>query len=202
MPRKKLLRQSEVPYHVFNRVISKDFYPENNMDKVWGIYCDAARTVSWAFGAQIHALVLMSNHYHMLISTPSNNLDSILMYFQSDISRRVTKMVEDQKYRFQSRYKWVLVRNAVEYIRTFRYIAFNPVEAGITSCPFSYRYSSIAFQHGEARDCCPLFPSHMHKNAIDLVIKEVRYSQTHQNSQHTLDGSKIPGRHNPLTFLG
>jgi putative transposase len=129
------------------------------MGRIWSIYCDSARIVSWGFCAQIHALVLMNNHYHLLISTPSSNLDTIMMHFQREISRHVTRLAKEQRFRFQSRYKWKLIKSPTHYLRTYQYIAHNPVEAGLCSSPLAYPYSTIGFELGSenVKECCPIY---------------------------------------------
>lgn len=128
------------------------------MDRIWTIYCDAARIVSWGFGAQIHALVLMNNHYHMLLSTPEGNIDEIMMHFQREISRHVTRVAKEQRYRFQSRYKWELIQSPIQYSRTYLYVANNPVEAGLCENCLDYPYSTIPFEVGLIEDSCPVSP--------------------------------------------
>jgi REP element-mobilizing transposase RayT len=158
MPRKPLIKTNTFPYHIYNRLLDKKFYPEKLMPRVWEIYCDAARVLTWAFGVRIQMMVLMSSHYHLLLHTPDENIAESMLYFQREISRRLTALVGSQDFRFGARYKWKLVENPVQFENTYRYIASNPVEAGLSLTPALYPFSSLAGIYGNEVHRCPIYP--------------------------------------------
>jgi putative transposase len=157
MPREKLFRTPHHPYHVYNRVICNDFYPEAHKAKIWEIYCDMVCYVTWAYGARVHALVLMTNHYHMIISTPYENLDQIMMYFQREISKRIVSLETNERYRFQSRYHWVVVKDPRHYRDLYKYVFTNPEDINPHKECTQYPFSTLTAQCGNRRLLCPIY---------------------------------------------
>lgn len=157
MPRKPLEKVSNLPYHIYNRVLSQKKYPPELMERIWGIYCDELRVLSWAFHARIHLFVLMHNHFHIILETPEANIDEVMMHFQREVSKRIKEITGTQDFRFQARYKWVLITNAIHYENVYRYVAMNPVEAGICGDPALYRFSTLHGQFGNSTLHCPIF---------------------------------------------
>ena len=157
MPRKKLIRSDYFPYHVTNRTIDKKFYPLD-LDFLWKLYADQLRIATWAMGAKVHAFVLMSNHYHMLISTPEKNLDDITRYVQSEISRSVADLTSLKAYSFATRYRWSLIDNVSSYCNVYRYIYQNPLRAGIAKSIADYQHSTIHGMLGYSKLDIPIAP--------------------------------------------
>lgn len=157
MPRKKTERTSEFPYHVYNRLLSQKPYPARLMPLIWEAYVDALKLATWAYGARVHLFVLMSNHFHLIVETPHCNLPEVMLYTQREISKRVKELTRSQDYLFASRYKAKLITNEVQYENTYRYVAQNPVEAGLSIEPTLYEYSTLYGQYGNGRLECPLY---------------------------------------------
>lgn len=157
MPRKKLIRSNYFPYHVTNRTIDRKFYPLD-LDFLWKLYADQLRIATWAMGARVHAFVLMSNHYHLLISTPEKNLDDITRYVQSEISRTVADLTSLKTYSFATRYRWSLIDNVSSYCNVYRYIYQNPLRAGIAKSIADYQHSTIHGILGYSKLDIPVAP--------------------------------------------
>src|SRR5690606_40247811 len=62
------------PYHVTNRSNNREFFYVE-METLWPIFTDTLFDLTKQFNCQIHAFVLMSNHYH-LIDRKSTRLNS------------------------------------------------------------------------------------------------------------------------------
>ena len=76
-------------------------------------------------GWQIHAYVLMGNHYHLLLETPEPNLVDGLKWFQGTYTQRSNARHRKRGHLFQGRYRAVPVEaGAKEY--------FQAVSAGLT----------------------------------------------------------------------
>ncbi len=94
------------------------------------------------YKAVIHAYCLMSNHYHLLISTPAGNLSQILRHINGAYTVYFNKRHKRVGHLFQGRYKAILVE-ADEYAGELsRYIHLNPVRAGLVDRPENYIWSS------------------------------------------------------------
>lgn len=155
MPRKKLERNSFYPYHVFNRTIDKEFYPVD-FQAAWDLAMDLLCILTWMYDAKIHSFVLMSNHYHLLISTPSENLDSCVQYFQSNFSLWMHKKTGKAAYAFGTKYNHSLIKEPVHYAMVYRYIYQNPLRAKLVSRVEEYPYSTLQGRYGLAQLKCPL----------------------------------------------
>lgn len=103
-------------------------------------------------GCVIHAWVLMGNHFHLLLETPTANLVSSMRYLISHYSQGWNARRERRGHVFQGGYKAVPVssEHGVEgsYIRIAAdYIHFNPIRAGLLGCEISalvdYPWSSL-----------------------------------------------------------
>jgi len=102
-------------------------------------------------GWRVHAWVLMSNHYHLLIETPEPNLVVGMQWLQNTITRRWNTRHQISGCLFGDRYKAVLVEGESEfhYESLLDYIHLNPVRAGIIKparreSVLDYQWSSLA----------------------------------------------------------
>lgn len=83
-------------------------------------------------GWRIHAYVLMSNHYHLLIETPEANLVAGMKWFQGTYTQRFNAMFRGRGHLFQGRYKALPVEGDAAYFRAVgNYIHLNPFRAGL-----------------------------------------------------------------------
>ncbi len=124
-------------------------------------------------GWVIYAFVIMSNHIHMIVSSPQEPLSDIIRDYKRWTSRRMKEMIQAEP---ESRRKWMLklfkevgIANPVndqwqlwqQYnhpeviyslpfgIQKLTYIHQNPVKARIVVRPEDYVYSSAANYAGE-----------------------------------------------------
>jgi putative transposase len=142
MTRPLCSKQNHFPYHVYNRVLDQRFYPD--LKVAWDIYADALRLSAWGRGLNVHAFVLMSNHYHLLVSTPDSNLDQCIQYFQSQVSLGMRRYASTGNLRFGTRYKWSLLTDPIYVRSVYRYIYQNPLRAGLVPRVELYPWSTLA----------------------------------------------------------
>jgi putative transposase len=168
MARKQLIRSSEFPYHIYNRTLEHRFY-DFPLDELWAEAAALLRVLSWAYDFKIHAFVLMGNHYHLLATTPSANLDAGIRYFQSELSRWIHIRTGQQRFRFGARYGWSLIGN-VKYARdVFRYVLQNPRRAEIAASVELYRFSTLQTQLGISNTGIPIHPMNFCEGIPDLT---------------------------------
>lgn len=97
---------------------------------------------------KVHAWVLMSTHYHLLLETPNANLVEGMKWFQGVFTQRMNAMHKIWGHLFQGRYKAkVIEQDEPEYFRRVAtYIHLNPAAAGLldreTGRLESYAWSS------------------------------------------------------------
>ena len=113
-------------------------------------------------GWLIHAYVMMSNHYHLLVETPEPNLVEGMGWFQGAYTQRFNAMFKRRGHLYQGRYKAIPVQTdprdgGLEYFRQVStYIHLNPFRAKLcgegTDRPLeNYRWSSYPSYIGTAR---------------------------------------------------
>lgn len=112
-------------------------------------------------GWWIHAYVLMSNHYHLLLETPEPNLVAGMTWFQGSYTQRFNAMFKRRGHLYQGRYKAIPVQTdpregGLEYFRQVStYIHLNPFRAKLCGegmpCPLeSYKWSSYPAYVGKS----------------------------------------------------
>jgi REP element-mobilizing transposase RayT len=150
MPRKTFLPSSEFPYHVRARCINKEWFAVP-IEEVWDIFSNYLHFIHHGFDVKIHSFVLMNNHFHLIVSTPSGNLNSAMNYLMRETSRMISKRAGRINQTYGGPYNWSLLKNSNYYIHCYKYVYRNPVEAGLVSLVESYPYSTLrgllGFEH-------------------------------------------------------
>ncbi|MDH4466685.1 MAG: hypothetical protein QE271_01395 [Bacteriovoracaceae bacterium] len=90
----------------------------------------------------IHAFVLMANHYHLVATTPNNDIDSFMMNFNKNFSEKLKSLSGAINQKFGGRYKWCIIENQNYYYNVMRYVFRNPVRAGLVKKVENYPYST------------------------------------------------------------
>ncbi len=142
MARKKTVLQNALPYHVYNRALDKEFF-KVPMPVVWHLFQETLNSCAKMYEVKVHAFVLMSNHFHLLVTTPKSNLSIFMQVFQSKVARSISLKLEKNSYRFEARYKWSMITNPQHYLTVFNYVNLNPVRANICAGAADYRYSTL-----------------------------------------------------------
>ena len=94
------------------------------------------------FGYRLHAYVLMTNHYHLLLETPNANLSKIMHYLNSSYTTYINRKRDRSGHLFQGRFKAILIQKDDYLLELSRYIHLNPVKAGMVEKPQDYVHSS------------------------------------------------------------
>lgn len=110
------------------------------------VLAEACEKTGW----RVHAWVLMSNHYHLLVQTPEPNLVAGMGWLQNTYARRFNTRHKFWGRLFGDRYKAVLVEGrGYHYETLLDYIHLNPVRAKLVDIPagqsvLDYPWSSVA----------------------------------------------------------
>jgi len=91
---------------------------------------------------RLHAWVLMTNHYHLLLETPEPNLSRGMHRLNAPYSQAFNARHARIGHVFQGRYKSILVEREAHLLELTRYVVLNPVRAGIVSTPGEWPWSS------------------------------------------------------------
>jgi REP-associated tyrosine transposase len=86
----------------------------------------------------------MGNHVHLLIETPDANLGKGMQSLHGRYAQRMNQRHGTKGALFESRYGSVIMENDAQLWMAIRYIARNPVEAGLCALAEQYEWSSFA----------------------------------------------------------
>mgnify|MGYP001797886231 CR=1 FL=1 len=75
----------------------------------------------------LHAWVLMSNHYHLLVETPGVGLSEGVKWLNEMCAMKFNAKYERVGHLFQGRFKGILVERESHLLERLRYIVPNPV---------------------------------------------------------------------------
>jgi putative transposase len=155
MPRKLLIRSKTLPYHVTYRTNNKEWF-KLPMEEMWKITSEELYRISILYGAQIHAFTLMSNHLHLLTSTPEADLSKCMEEFAKSVTRTVNLKTGRSGHLFGGRYKWSIIQSPIYYAYALKYVYRNPVRAGIVERVEDYPFSTLQGLLGQTHLPFPL----------------------------------------------
>ena len=142
MPRKSLIRTSEYPYHVMARTNNRDQFAVSGKIS-WEIFCEKIQIVSERYDANTISFVLMPNHFHMIIQTPNENLDTIMNYLLREVSRSMGTISGRINHTFGGPYKWCLIDRDSYLMNAYKYVYRNPVAANLVEAVEDYPFSTL-----------------------------------------------------------
>ncbi len=133
-------------YHITSRGNErKDIFKDQKDREKFLSYLESATE---RYEASIHAYCLMTNHYHILMETPSGNLSQIMQHINGAYTTYFNIKQKRVGHLFQGRYKAILI-NIDEYAQELsRYIHLNPVRANMVDRPEQYAWSSYQYYIG------------------------------------------------------
>lgn len=139
MPRKPRLFVPGAAYHVYCRVARGEFVFEkpDNAEAFIETLCD----VRDRDGLSILAWCLMTNHYHVVLTTGSVPLWRSMARLQGTISRKHNRSRGVLGRLWQSRYRARLIDSNEYFKQVVAYVHLNPVAAGIMTDPADYPLS-------------------------------------------------------------
>ena len=123
-----------------------------------------------------HFYVVMTNHYHLLIRTPAADIAAGMQVLNYLAARTFNKRHGYTGHLFERRYGSKLVQSEEQLLTCYRYIALNPVRAGLCADPADWSWSSYRATIGLA----PV-PDFLH---VDRVL--ANFSDDRERAQQLL----------------
>lgn len=108
------------------------------------------------FDLQIHAFVLMRNHFHLIATTPNSNISEAMNYFMSRTSRRLTEAGNRVNQTYGGRHYKCILHSNQYFMNTYKYVYRNPVDAGVCFNAADYKFSTLNGLLGLQRLTIPL----------------------------------------------
>lgn len=122
-----------------------------------------------------HAFCLMTSHYHLVVETPRGNLPIGMQQLNGGHASSVNERHGRHGHLFGSRYRSILIEDERYLLAVCRYIALNPVRAGVCEHPEDWRWSSYRATAG-------LEPT---PRALTIEIVLGEFGGTYQEAQAT-----------------
>ncbi|MEO6002339.1 MAG: transposase [Opitutus sp.] len=145
MARKLRLEFQGACYHVLNRGNYREHVFRDEPTRLAFETClfEACEKSNW----QLHAFVVMSNHYHLAIETPDGNLVAGMQWLQATFANRFNRFRGERGHLFQGRYKSLLVEPGDALGQVCHYLHLNPVRANVVSMPALKDYRASSYWH-------------------------------------------------------
>ena len=156
MPRRARVALGGVPWHIVQRGNNRGtcFFDDDSRRRFLRILAELAPR----WDCQIHAWVLMTNHFHLLLTPehaggPAGLMKNLGQRHVQSTNRRFGRTGSLWEGRFRS----ALAQDGAYVINCYRYIELNPVRAGIVEHPADFPWSSYR-HNGEAEPSDMLAP--------------------------------------------
>jgi putative transposase len=146
MPRPPRPLAAGLIYHVTARGNAKAATFRTGAD--YEVFLSGLAVAQHLDGLLCHAYRLMENHYHLLVETPRANLDDAMQRLNGTYAMRFNRSHERTGHVFHGRYGAKLITDDDYALTVVRYIAANPVQAGLCAMPEDWRWSSYAATAG------------------------------------------------------
>jgi len=115
------------------------FLDDHDRRRMLTLLGDTVRRVGW----QLYTYTLMTNHYHLALElTRERTLSRGMHWLDGKYVQYFNRRYARVGHLFQGRYKAQLVDKEEYFLTALRYIALNPVRAGIVASPGDYEWSS------------------------------------------------------------
>lgn len=126
MPRAPRIEYPNAFYHVMNRGTGRKsiFHDQEYFIAFLNILSESHQK----FGIMIHAYCLMSNHYHLIIETPSSNLSRAMRHINGVYTQRYNRLKKTDGSLFRGRFKAILIDEDSYLLNLNRYIHRNPIK--------------------------------------------------------------------------
>lgn len=142
MGRAKAILQSEFPYNIGARCINREWF-SLPMKKVWDIYCEELNKTIDEKKLIVHSFVLMSNHFHLIASTPLANISECMQQLMTRTSHRLTREGNRINETYAGRHHKCILHDSSYYMNAYKYNYRNPVTAGICKKVEDYPFSTL-----------------------------------------------------------
>ncbi|MES2769050.1 MAG: transposase [Bdellovibrionota bacterium] len=142
MGRQKLIKYDHGAYHVNAKTNNAEWFPIPLSD-CWNIFTYYLNKTKEKYKIEIHAFTLMSNHFHLLCSTPEENLDKAMNYFMQMTSKGINLAAGRKNHLYGGKYFWTHTSTAEGYALMYKYILRNPVRAKLCKGVENYPWTSF-----------------------------------------------------------
>jgi REP element-mobilizing transposase RayT len=126
------------------------------------------------YEVEFHALVLMPNHFHMLVTVPKHDLGKVMSVFMASVTRTANLLSGRSGHLFGGPYHWSLINSSRYYGHALKYVYRNPVRAKLCSAVEEHPYSTLQGLLGETH--LP-FRLHFTRAGMELALPSAEPSE-------------------------
>jgi len=105
-----------------------------------GLVGAVAREQKW----KCRAYCLMTNHFHLLVESPTGDLSTGMRKLNGTYALRFNRDHGFQGHLFEERFHHVAIKDEWHLVNVIRYLALNPVEAGLCGAAAEWIWGSFA----------------------------------------------------------
>ena len=155
MPRRPRVTAPGTVHHVYARGVAGADVFRDDLDRrlYLRLLSDASKRFEWMCLAHC----LMTNHVHLLVETPEDNLSEGVQRLHGTYAQKFNWRHERTGHLFQGRFGATLITSDEHLLTATMYIARNPVEAGLCAAPSDWAWTS--YEAALARQGVPSQPS-------------------------------------------
>lgn len=157
MPRKHVIKSSVFPYHICARSNNQDWF-SLPLEETIDIFAQVTSRTQEQYKFRFELFTLMSNHFHMIISTPNENISEGMRYFMTESSRGIARASNRINRIFGQRYHWTIIRDPAHYAVVYKYVARNPVAAYLVHRVEEWPFSSLAASNNKMKNLVAVNP--------------------------------------------
>ena len=140
MSRPLRIQYPDAWYHVMNRGRRGEDVFTGKKD--YNAFINLLKELVEDYNVKIAAYCLLSNHYHLLVQTPTANISRAMRHLNGVYTQRFNKINHCDGQLFRGRYKSILVDADSYLFELLRYIHRNPLESGMVDNINKYTWSS------------------------------------------------------------
>jgi putative transposase len=141
MARRPRLLYPGAVYHVMSRGNRKASIFENDDDRLH--FFETIATATSRYAALVYEACQMTNHYHLVLSTPRGNLSAFMQYLNGAFAQASNRRHGRTGHLFEGRFRSIAVQRDSYLRRACRYVVLNPVRARVVAEPAAWGWSTF-----------------------------------------------------------
>lgn len=140
MPRAPRIETAEAVHHVTAKSVSGRllFRDDDDRRRYLALLAETVESRAWS----VRSYCQMTNHLHLLVQTPREDLGLGMKAVHEEFAVFVNRKYGESGHLFGSRFNNKLVRSERHLVGCLRYIARNPVEAGMRAVASEWPWSA------------------------------------------------------------
>lgn len=146
---------SEFPLHITGRCNNRELFPVEP-SRAWEIFSDNLHILSGMFGIQIHAFVMMLNHFHLICRDPGLQISKGMQFFMRETSLDFGRESGRINRIWGAPFYSTVIGDPLYYLHAYKYLYRNPVAAGACSTVESYPWSTLQILLGRQQGWIPM----------------------------------------------